>query len=327
MLVAINEDRQILNLLDIDRLKMKDLKSKKFRCPACKGQVYLKYGSVRAPHFAHVSTASCQYASEHESYQHLSLKSVLYHWFSETETVQVEQFLKKIQQRPDLLINASIAVEIQCSPLSVKRLRERTNSYHRNGYTVLWLMGEALWLGDYLSELKQHFLYFSESAGFYYWELDIKAKQIRLNYLIHQDLTGQLHYLVKTFAFGSDKLLDILRTPFKGGAKSLKVQLSQDISRYIARQLYYKHSKWLKVQEIYYKNKQNLLTVGNLPNVIFPVGLNRLTYQFEGVVLPDYCQLTQDVRPYYRHFISYHQTRPCGIVYPPRVYSARYQLS
>ena len=78
MLVAINEDRQILNLLDIDRLKMIDLKTQKFRCPVCKGEVYLKHGSVRAPHFAHVSTASCQYASEHESYQHLSLKKVLY---------------------------------------------------------------------------------------------------------------------------------------------------------------------------------------------------------------------------------------------------------
>ena len=327
MLVVIDKDRQILNLLDIDRLKMMDLKTQQFRCPACRGRVYLKYGSVRAPHFAHVSTASCQYASEHESLQHLSLKSVLYHWFAETETVQVEQFLKKIQQRPDLLINASIAVEIQCSPLSVKRLRERTNSYHRNGYTVLWLMGEALWLGDYLSELKQHFLYFSESAGFYYWELDLKAKQIRLNYLIHQDLTGKLHYMVKTIAFGSDKLLDILRTPFKGVSKSLNVQLSQDMSRYIARQLYYKHPKWLKVQEIYYRNGQNLLNLGNLSNVIFPVGLNRLTYQFEGLNLPDYCQLTQDVRSYYHHFISYHQTKPCAIVYPPRVYSAFYQPS
>ena len=96
MLVAINKDRQILNLLDIDRLKIKDLKAQQFSCPACKGQVYLKHGSVRAPHFAHVSTGICQYASEHESYQHLSLKKALYHWFSETETVQVEQFLQKI---------------------------------------------------------------------------------------------------------------------------------------------------------------------------------------------------------------------------------------
>jgi hypothetical protein len=43
---------------------------------------------------------------------------------------QVEAYLPTLKQRPDLLIG-KIAIEIQCSPLPIKRLVERTETYHR----------------------------------------------------------------------------------------------------------------------------------------------------------------------------------------------------
>ena len=149
MLVALNETEKIINLLDLVNTDLVDLEEAFLRCPACKSQVRLKNGRVKMPHFAHVSLAACQYVSENESLQHLTLKNRLYHWFKQTDQVKIEHFLPTLQQTPDLLVNERIAIEIQCSPLSIQRLRERTETYRSHGYTVLWLMGKDLWLGQH----------------------------------------------------------------------------------------------------------------------------------------------------------------------------------
>lgn len=144
MLVALNETENIVNLLELNPTYLADLARQFLRCPACKSQVRLKNGRIKTPHFAHVSLATCQYYSENESLQYLTLKKRLYHWFKQTEQVEIEHFLPDLQQTPDLLVNKTLAIEIQCSHLSIQRLRERTEMYRANGYTVLWLMGKDL---------------------------------------------------------------------------------------------------------------------------------------------------------------------------------------
>lgn len=176
MLVAVDENRQVINLLRMRRSEIASLKMKYLSCPACKSQVYLKKGEIRIPHFAHVRLITCAYESENESFQHLALKKSLFHWFSKTEDVAVEQFLPELQQIPDLFVNGKLAIEVQCSPLPVQRLCARTKGYQTHGYQVLWLTGKALWLGDRLTILKQQLLNFSQQVGFYYWEIDHQKK-------------------------------------------------------------------------------------------------------------------------------------------------------
>ncbi|GAB2021783.1 competence protein CoiA [Pseudolactococcus yaeyamensis] len=318
MLVALNEIEEIVNLLALSTTDLADLTRQFLRCPVCKSQVRLKNGHVKIPHFAHVNLANCQYYSENESLQHLTLKKRLYHWFKQTEQVKVEHFLPELQQTPDLLVNDQIAIEIQCSHLSIQRLRERTETYRAHGYTVLWLMGKDLWLGQNLTTLKRQLLYLSQNAGFYYWELDLQREKLRLNYLCHEDLTGRLHYLKREFTFGVGSLLQVLRTPFASTSEKLTVQLSQDIQTFIMRQLYYQSPKWLQIQEKYYQNGQNLMTVKNFPIQLYPIGLNILTYQFEGIIKPDFCQTTSDISVYYHHFLDYPQH---DVVYPPGFYA------
>lgn len=320
MLVALNVADELVNLLEVEQTDLVKLSEQNLRCPACKSQVRLKNGAVKAPHFAHVSLKFCQFYSENESYQHLTLKKRLYHWFGQTETVAIECFLPHLQQTPDLLVNDKLAIEIQCSHLSIQRLRERTAAYQAHGYTVLWLMGEDLWLEENLSKLKQNLLYLSQNAGFYYWELDLKGEEIRLKYLIHEDLTGKLHYLTRAFKFDCGNLLQILRTPFAQTSARLQVTDKQNIPKFIARQLYYQSPKWLKIQEKYYENEQNLLTMASLPITIAPVGLNLLTHQFEELSKPDFCQISTDVSVYYQHFLNYHQGK-IETVYPPAFYA------
>ena len=265
-----------------------------------------------------MSLATCQYYSENESLQHLTLKKRLYHWFKQTEQVEIEHFLPELQQTPDLLVNKTLAIEIQCSHLSIQRLRERTEMYRAHGYTVLWLMGKDLWLDENVTELKRQLLYLTQNAGFYYWELDLQREKLRLKYLCHEDLTGRLHHLQREFDFDSGRLLQMLRTPFASTSEKMTVQLSQDIRTFITRQLYYQSPKWLKIQEKYYQNGQNLMTVKDFPIKVYPIGLNVLTRQFDGVIKPEFCQVTNDVSVYYNHFIAYQQDET---VYPPGFYA------
>ncbi len=66
-------------------------------------------------------------------------------------------------------------------------------------------------------------------------------KELRLRYLIHEDLRGKVHCLTKVFPFGEGNLLDILRLPFAKQALShLTFPLDRDLPRYIAQQLYYR---------------------------------------------------------------------------------------
>ncbi len=82
---------------------------------------------------------------------------------------------------------------------------------------------------------------FSMNMGFHLWELDDEKKELRLRYLIHEDLRGKVHCLTKVFPFGEGNLLDILRLPFAKQALShLTCPLDRDLPRYIAQQLYYK---------------------------------------------------------------------------------------
>lgn len=318
MLVALNETEKVVNLLELSTTDLADLAKQFLRCPACKSQVHFKNGRIKIPHFAHVSLATCQYYSENESLQHLTLKKRLYHWFKQTEQVEIEHFLPELQQTPDLLVNKTLAIEIQCSHLSIQRLRERTEMYRAHGYTVLWLMGKDLWLDENVTELKRQLLYLTQNAGFYYWELDLQREKLRLKYLCHEDLIGRLHHLQREFDFDSGRLLQMLRTPFASTSEKMTVQLSQDIRTFITRQLYYQSPKWLKIQEKYYQNGQNLMTVKDFPIKVYPIGLNVLTRQFDGVIKPEFCQVTNDVSVYYNHFIAYPQDET---VYPPGFYA------
>ncbi|HEM3547252.1 competence protein CoiA [Streptococcus suis] len=255
MLVALDEDRQIFNLLE------NPAPQGRYSCPGCGGLVRYKSGKVLRSHFAHVTLRDCTYFSENESAQHLSLKSEIYSWLVEKEQVELEKCLPKIGQVADLLVNNGLALEVQCSSLPISRLQVRTKAYYDTGYQVVWLLGKDLWLKERLTNLHKQFLTFSMNMGFHLWELDDEKKELRLRYLIHEDLRGKVHGLTKVFPFGQGNLLDILRLPFaKQTLSSMTCPMDEDLPRYIAQQLYYKSPKWLALQAEAYGRGENLLT-------------------------------------------------------------------
>ncbi|MDW8750646.1 competence protein CoiA family protein [Streptococcus suis] len=309
MLVALDEDRQIFNLLE------NPAPQGRYSCPGCGGLVRYKSGKVLRSHFAHVSLRDCSYFSENESAQHLSLKSSLYNWLAKNELVELEKCLPKIGQVADLLVNNSLALEVQCSSLPITRLQARTIAYHVAGYQVVWLLGKDLWLKGRLTNLHKQFLSFSMNMGFYIWELDDEKKELRLRYLIHEDLRGKIHCLTKVFPFGQGNLLDILRLPFsKQTLTSMTCPMDEDLPRYIAQQLYYKSPKWLALQAEAYGRGENLLTKTALD--FYPqIRLPRSAIGF--------AQIKQDLTPIYQAFDQFYaksKDKRKQILYPPIMY-------
>lgn len=309
MLVALDEDRQIFNLLE------NPAPQGRYSCPGCGGLVRYKSGKVLRSHFAHVTLRDCTYFSENESAQHLSLKSEIYSWLVEKEQVELEKCLPKIGQVADLLVNNGLALEVQCSSLPISRLQVRTKAYYDTGYQVVWLLGKDLWLKERLTNLHKQFLTFSMNMGFHLWELDDEKKELRLRYLIHEDLRGKVHGLTKVFPFGQGNLLDILRLPFaKQTLSSMTCPMDEDLPRYIAQQLYYKSPKWLALQAEAYGRGENLLTKTALdwyPHYRLPCSAI------------GFAQIKQDLTPIYLAFDEFYdkaKDKRKQILYPPIMY-------
>lgn len=309
MLVALDEDGQVLNVLE------NPAPQGRYSCPGCGGLVRYKSGKVLRSHFAHVTLRDCTYFSENESAQHLSLKSSLYSWLMEKEKVELEKCLPQIGQVADLLVNDHLAVEVQCSSLPISRLQERTKAYHEAGFQVLWLLGKDLWLKDRLTKLHYQLFSFSMNMGFHLWELDDEKKELRLRYLIHEDLRGKVHCLTKVFPFGQGNLLDILRLPFaKQTLSSMTCPMDEDLPRYIAQQLYYKSPKWLALQAEAYGRGENLLIQTALdfyPQIRLPSSAI------------GFAQIKQDLTPIYQAFDQFYdkaKDKRKQILYPPIMY-------
>ncbi|HEM2770421.1 TPA: competence protein CoiA [Streptococcus suis] len=309
MLVALDEDRQIFNLLE------NPAPQGRYSCPGCGGLVRYKSGKVLRSHFAHVTLRDCTYFSENESAQHLSLKSSLYKWLQGQEEVELEAYLPATKQVADILVNQHLALEVQCSSLSISRLQERTIAYQQADMAVLWLLGKDLWLGERLTNLHKQFLYFSMNMGFHLWELDDEKKELRLRYLIHEDLRGKVHCLTKVFPFGEGNLLDILRLPFAKQALSyFTCSVDQDLLDYVAKQLYYRVPKWMNLQAEAYQQGKNLLSQ-SLDDFYPHIRLPRSAIGF--------AQIKQDLTPIYQAFDLFYdkaKDKRKQILYPPIMY-------
>jgi Competence protein len=283
----------------------------------------LKNGNIKLSHFAHKNLATCKYLSENESLEHLTLKKMIYDANKNYHKVELEAFQRNLQQIPDILVESKIALEVQCSSLSLKRLKERTDTYLENGYKVVWMMGENLHLKERMTKLQENLTYFSRNLGFYYWELHLKKRLIRLKYMIHRDLKGELIYLQVDFPLDGD-IIDTLRYPFKARkADILSISSDRRIYDYLAGKLFHKDKKMMEIQEIYYMKGLNFLRDADLNLQIAPLGLDILKSQISLEYDLEFIQIADDLKSYYNNFMLFYQKRKNKkqtLLYPPAFY-------
>ena len=288
MLTALTADNQeLFSLIDCSIDELTQIRSEQaFVCPMCHQSVILKAGPIKIPHFAHRKKNSCWYEAEAETEEHLRLKQLFAEkCLREKLSFQVEAYLPTLKQRPDLLIG-KIAIEIQCSPLPIKRLVERTETYQTHGYQVVWILGERLVPKDKLTQLTKQFLYFSESLGFYLWSANKKQERIELLCHIEESQCQQFYRRKQSWDFYEKKLLEIIQLPTANlnllPGRRHTGQLMYDYYQKLTQQLGYRNAQLLRTQSFLYTKGCHIL---QLPPWFYYPGLKLLPSSEEDIHL------------------------------------------
>lgn len=283
MLIAEDELKERLNLTKLTRAEIERQKSKLWFCPCCQTQVQIKNGTVKRPHFAHKKKEDCLAFSENESEEHLTGKALIAENCEKFGLkYQLEAYLPNLKQRPDVLIEDKLAVEFQCSPLSIERFKERTLNYQKNDYQVIWLTGRQFHVKKQLSTLQKNFIYLSRKLGFYTWELDVTQKSIKVKFFMLKTSIG-IVYKEKKWSLEKVSIKQI-QQEFFGQIKSESISsdgkksYQKQISRW-NQQLNLKQPSTMKLQEFFYQAGLNLRTL--TPYTVFPSFLTPLLMEEE----------------------------------------------
>lgn len=251
MLIAIDEQ-------GVHCFAQKAEKNRKYICPACQENVWLKKGKKKRAHFSHGKQANCTTFSEAESQEHLYLKGVFYEWLMASGmSAALEAYLPGLRQRPDLL-SGRLVLEIQCSDLPYLRFLERTQNYSANNYLDWWILGTAFFQQNQLRQIEKSFCSYNEKRGLHFWQADAKTKQLRLIHHVEETVTGRLDFRCTSWSFFSSGLKNIL----SGNIDSYEeVFLSnkRNLKAWLQQQLYRKQKRVLQVQGQCYLQGDHLL--------------------------------------------------------------------
>ncbi|WP_125981019.1 competence protein CoiA [Loigolactobacillus iwatensis] len=189
MLIAKFEDGTLCYANQYTSAELQEIRRQhQFYCPSCAAKVTLRVGASKIAHFAHQN--KCTSGNEGETSEHLAGKLFLFGYCQRQGwTCALEAFLPKLQQRPDILVTlpqVKIALEFQCSPISIKQLYKRTEMYRQNGYQVYWLLGRRYHDLRHWSAKKRAFLRYSKQAGFHLFLLEAVQKRLWLVHHVRQ---------------------------------------------------------------------------------------------------------------------------------------------
>ncbi|KRM95825.1 competence protein transcription factor [Liquorilactobacillus aquaticus DSM 21051] len=159
-------------------------------CPGCKAELILKKGNFKISHFAH-KKKTCQIFSEGETSEHLAGKKEIFAAYKNAGyTGALEQHIKVLNQRPDILIRfrdeKTIAIEFQCAPLNLKKLYSRSEGYRNSGLKFCWILGQRYKVGRRLTQQIGQFMQWTKKLGFYLLYFDTLSSRFELIYGIQQ---------------------------------------------------------------------------------------------------------------------------------------------
>ncbi|PLS34062.1 hypothetical protein CYV26_11145 [Carnobacterium maltaromaticum] len=250
--------------------------------PVCKGSVCLKKGEIKLPHFAHLQSEKCQVFSEGETEEHLIGKRVLYNWFIQQGIpCQLEAYIPSLKQRPDLVIWLSsdqpCAIEFQCSPLSIKRLQERTQGYKSAGYAIYWILGSAFLPKKNFSMSQRAFFTYRQDLGFQLYYLDAFKKQILCLVRIREEEPSKkisyqsIYFNIVKPKNTIRKLIGILNNLKKAQQLNRNEKGAQHLLYahfYLNQSRFYRTAEMKKFQQYLYERGESLVTIPK--EVYFP---------------------------------------------------------
>ncbi|MDR0846512.1 MAG: hypothetical protein LBN08_03275 [Lactobacillales bacterium] len=210
MLVSKNQHNEIINVLKHSAKELINLKKDEYTCIECGSKVILKHCHSKLSHFAHVKKSDCDFIHENEGIEHLSIKKAFYNILTQQgHKVEVEKSIVEGKLRADLLVDDTIALEIQCSNLSIERLAERTRLYKENGIQVYWMCGKNLWIDglEKTSYLKKALNYFSKGdKRLHRFEVNLAKHEIVIRVRITEYADGRISSYKMRMPFDADWL-------------------------------------------------------------------------------------------------------------------------
>lgn len=179
MFYAVNINKQLIHI-------SKANKNFKYLCPLCSMPVKIRDIKGKQLHFAHQMNNNHNNIAE--SKIHKEGKMLLAKWGEELGyKVSLEYYLKRTRQRIDVILEKNskkIALEYQCSPISVNKLKERSLNYHKLGIKDFWFIGSRYKINKRISQMNAKFFRFHPNLGFYLIYLNPIDQRLEIYYQI-----------------------------------------------------------------------------------------------------------------------------------------------
>ena len=177
-----------------------------FYCPACRQELILKQGRKVVAHYAHWPDAECEYTNEGESEEHRLAKQEISQALLDipgVTDVRLERYLREVRPDVSFVLNGQlVAIEIQLSQLSLKKIKERTKAYARRNIAVLWmpLFSMELLESRYAPRDWERYLHRMYYGRVYYWYEGLLVQPVELKeYLLEPDWWSGKRYRSKRF--------------------------------------------------------------------------------------------------------------------------------
>lgn len=240
-------------------------KNEVFYCPSCRGRVCLKVGQIKRPHFAHHRNRICQAFSEGETVEHLEGKLQLATYLKISEkNVQLEAYLPGLQQRPDILFerdNRKIAIEFQCSSISIEKIVERTQGYLNANYEVIWILGNYFNYANGLTAFHKACLnsdFDRESPMLIHYDANIDRLSVRYNFQLLGN--GEMNCEFKQMDLYKRSSLKLIKPKkFKNCQKVF--QETQIKHEQLLKEIRYPSPQMQEFLELIYQNKENIVSM------------------------------------------------------------------
>ncbi|KRL99717.1 competence protein CoiA family protein [Liquorilactobacillus satsumensis] len=227
-----------------------------YYCPACHAELILKSGAHKITHFAHRNNPECAAHSEGETSEHLTGKLQLAQLLKvQGKTVIVEYYIEVLKQRPDLFVRhqqQNFVLEFQCAPLSVEKMKQRSEGYRRLGIAFLWILGERHRLQRGITQQIAQFIRWLPNLGFYLVYYSVKRKKLELYY--HLEQADYLPVASLSFTTANfQELITFMKKPLRLVPQKLTSrQRSQQILKF-QRDCFYSQGKIRELQQDWYQ--------------------------------------------------------------------------
>ena len=249
IIISVNYSREFLN--DLKRIST-------FQCLQCKEEVILKSGPLKIPHFAHKRKSECAHSfSEGESEDHLNGKLQLHTFFLQHHSKpQLEPFIPKIKQRPDILVHdnhSQVAIEYQCSPILPAVIESRNTGYKQQQIEPLWILRTPS-----ISEFPPQEIGIMQISAFrqqFFLETPTNGKMI----ISYCPQTKFFHYISNPVHVKSNKyIVKIKKLPIEKQSWPFAVVKRISDKEYVTYFNMYRRQRYKHINNLYFYNRKGV---------------------------------------------------------------------